>query len=68
MSETMLILGGRRDPRRPGRPRAKEPRTSVCAWIPASEHDKLIALAKAKEMSVSAFVRKVLRDKVTRRR
>jgi predicted HicB family RNase H-like nuclease len=64
---SMVILGGR-DPRRPGRPRAKEPRTSVSAWIPASEHDRLIELAKAKEMSLSAFVRKVLRDKVCRRR
>lgn len=64
----MLILGGRRDRRSPGRPRAKEPRTSVSAWIPASEHDKLIALANEKEMSLSAFVRKVLREKVTRRR
>lgn len=68
MSETsMMILGGRRrrPGRRPGRPRAKEPGASVCAWLAASEHDKLIAKANEHDMSVSAYVRTVLRKEIS---
>jgi len=47
-------------PRRPGRPRAPEPRSSVSTSIAAPDHDRLIAAAQARGLSVSAFIRRTL--------
>jgi len=62
MSETptiakpsVLIVGGRG-----GRPRAPEPGATVCAWLSASDHDRLVRLAQSREQSVSALVRSLL--------
>lgn len=44
-------------PRRGGRPRVTEPRSTVCTWVPAKTHDRLITLAKQRGVSVSAVVR-----------
>ena len=44
-----------------GRPRSPEPSATVSCWLPASEHDKLIDLAKKSESSVSQVVRRILR-------
>jgi hypothetical protein len=47
-------------PRRPGRPRALEPRSSVSTSLAVTDHDRLIAAAQARGLSVSAFVRGAL--------
>lgn len=46
--------------RRRGRPRAREPRSSVSAWILARHHDVLVHLANERSMSVSAVVRSLI--------
>lgn len=43
-----------------GRPRVDEPRSTVCTWVPASYHDRLVRVAKARETSVSQLVRSLL--------
>ena len=45
---------------RGGRPRALEQKSAVSTRLPERVHDRLIRLANAEEMSVSAYVRKVL--------
>lgn len=64
MSEPSMFIVS---PKKAGRPRVAEPRTSVCTWIAASEHDRLIALAKERDVSLSAFVRIVLLKEVAGR-
>lgn len=43
-----------------GRPPVQEPRSTVSTWLPASAHDRLIKVANAREMSVSAIVRHII--------
>lgn len=43
-----------------GRPRVEESRASVSTWLPAGAHDRLIALAKREEQSISATIRRLL--------
>jgi predicted HicB family RNase H-like nuclease len=50
---------------RGGRKPAEEPRSTVCTWLPASTHDRVIAAAQAAEKSVSAYVRDVLHERVS---
>jgi hypothetical protein len=51
------------DRRKPGRPRADEPRTSsVSAWVSAREHDRLIRLANQRDQSVSETVRRIIQQ------
>lgn len=57
-SDDMVMLEGRKR----GRPKVSEPRSTVSTWIPASQHDKLIKLAKQREVSVSCLVRALIRD------
>ncbi len=45
---------------RGGRPRSIEPNNTVCSWVPARVHDRLIQVANQREMSVSEYVRRVL--------
>lgn len=54
--------------RRPGRPRVAEPvgGSSVTAWIPPKDHDRLVRIANAAGMSVSECVRSLVAV-VTRR-
>jgi hypothetical protein len=47
-------------PRRRGRPRVSEPRSTVSTWLPAHAHDRLIQIAKREEQSISAVVRQLL--------
>lgn len=47
-------------PRRRGRPRVSEPRSTVSTWLPAHAHDRLIQIAKREERSISAVVRQLL--------
>jgi hypothetical protein len=47
-------------PRRRGRPRAKESTASVSTRLPASEHDRLITIARAHRMPVAHLVRQLL--------
>lgn len=58
VSEDSLFVAG---PRPRGRPKAKEQGSTVCVWLPASAHDRLIALAKREEQSISATVRQLLK-------
>jgi predicted HicB family RNase H-like nuclease len=43
-----------------GRPRSPEPQSTVCSWVPAKLHDRLIRAANQREISVSAYVRNVI--------
>jgi hypothetical protein len=43
-----------------GRPRSPEPQSTVCSWVPATLHDRLIRAANQREISVSAYVRNVI--------
>ena len=48
------------EPPRRGRPPADQPGSTVCTWLPASYHDRLIQLANQREQSVSSLVRSLL--------
>lgn len=43
-----------------GRPRVEEPLSAISTRLPASYHDRLIRIANAQEISVSAVVRQLL--------
>lgn len=43
--------------KRVGRPRAPEPRACVSTWLPSTQHDRLIAIARQRGTSVSSVVR-----------
>ena len=53
-------------PARRGRPRTEDPGSSVTTWLRADEHDRLIALAKREEKTISALVRELVKLKVGR--
>lgn len=55
----MFFVGGDA-PKRRGRPRVAEPRSSVSTWVPASYHDLLIKIAQRNDKSVSSVVRSLL--------
>lgn len=55
-----FVCGGEEQPRKRGRPRVDEPRSSVSTWVPASYHDRLIEMAAQKDVSVSMLVRSML--------
>lgn len=46
-----------------GRPKADEPGTSITAWVPTSEYDRLVKLANEQEQSLSSLVRQWLKLK-----
>lgn len=46
---------------RGGRPRNDVPASTVSTWLPADEHDALIAKAKERGASVSHYVRDLIR-------
>lgn len=56
MDEPSLVILDRRR----GRPRADEPKTSISAWIPTQEYDRLVRTAQQQEKSLSALVRDLL--------
>lgn len=61
MSEPhMEILNAPRRPR--GRPRVLEQRTSLSTWLPISDYDRLVALARTADKSLSALVRDALKN------
>ncbi len=43
--------------RKPGRPKAEQPSTSVSTWLKIAEHERLVKLAQDREQSVSSLVR-----------
>jgi hypothetical protein len=48
-----------------GRPKVEAPAAnSVTTWLPAADHDRLIALAKREEKTISALVRELLKLKI----
>jgi predicted HicB family RNase H-like nuclease len=54
MSEPEMII---LDRRRRGRPRAEVKGSKLSTWVPVSEHDRLIKEAKARDVSLSEWVR-----------
>lgn len=50
------------DRRKPGRPKAEEPKTLVSAWVPTADADRLIQMAQDKEQSVSRTMGQILRQ------
>jgi hypothetical protein len=63
MSEQQTAAGIKR-----GRPRAPVPGVAVGTWLRATEYDRLLRLAAAREESVSAIVRRIVVRRLTRRR
>jgi hypothetical protein len=50
------------DPPKRGRPRASEPGSAtVSTWLPPKDYDKIIRVAKAQDVTISALVRTWLR-------
>jgi len=49
-----------------GRPRVDTPKpgAAVSAWLPASDYDRIIKTAKAREVTISALVRSWLQLKI----
>lgn len=47
-----------------GRPKHDEPGSSVTAWLRAGEHDRLIALAKQEDKTISALVRELVKLRI----
>lgn len=62
MTEPSVLIVSPKRTRRPGagRPRCKEPRSTVSVRIPQGDHDALIRIANAKDVSLAALVRYVL--------
>lgn len=54
--------------RKPGRPQNEEPGSRVSTWLPASQHDQLVRMAKQRDVSVSAVVRSLLQSRRPSRR
>lgn len=46
--------------RKVGRPRVKEPRSSVSAWVPSRYHDRLTRIALRQGVSVSRVVKRAI--------
>ena len=46
-----------------GRPKADEPSTTVTAWVPTKEYDRLLKLANEKEQSLSKLIRMWLKKR-----
>jgi hypothetical protein len=56
------------EPPRRGRPRGPEPRSPVTAHFGATEHDRIIAEARDRGLTVAEFVRAAVRRALTGRR
>jgi len=50
-----------------GRPKRPEPGSRVSAWLRAGDHDRLVRDAVKADTTVSAIVRDLVRQHVTRR-
>jgi hypothetical protein len=51
--------------RRRGRPKLEEPGGPVSTWLRNGDHDRLIALARREQKSVSAFVRDLVKRRIS---
>jgi hypothetical protein len=49
-----------------GRPKSAPPGSTVCAWLPVDDHDRLVRLASESRKSVSAFVRSLIKTSIRR--
>lgn len=63
MSDDLLMLGRRP----PGRPRAKEQKVSVSAWVPISHVDALAQIANHGDKSMSQLIGEIVASAVERR-
>ena len=43
-----------------GRPASEEPHTTVTAYIPVSQYDRIVKLANKRDQSVSSLVKQLL--------
>lgn len=50
---------------RRGRPKAEEPGGPVTTWLRNGDHDRLIALAKREEKTISALVRELVKFRIS---
>lgn len=48
-----------------GRPREEEPGNTVATWLRAGDHDRLIAIAKREEKTISALVRELVKLRIS---
>ena len=55
-------------PRKSGRPKVQEPRTSLSTWLAVSDYDLLVKRANAREKKLSAHVRDILRRDLSGRK
>jgi hypothetical protein len=56
------------DARRPrGRPRTPEPKATLSAWVPTTDHDRIALLALKHDVSVSKIVRRLLEESLRKR-
>lgn len=47
-------------PKKRGRPRVSEPRSTVSTWVTVSQHDRLVRLADQHGVSVSTVVKSLV--------
>lgn len=47
-------------PKKPGRPKSPQPKANLSAWILAEHYDRLVRRAKARDVSVSGYVRTIV--------
>jgi hypothetical protein len=57
---SLMIVGPKRPRGRPVGSKVAEPGSSISTWVPESLHDKALAVAAKKEMSLSEYVRELL--------
>lgn len=61
---SLHIFGGTPAPNRGGRPKAPEPRIPISTRISAQEYDAIARAARARGVTVAAFVRATLRTAI----
>ena len=48
-----------------GRPKVDEPGNAVATWLRPGDHDRLIAIAKREEKTISALVRELVKLRIS---
>jgi hypothetical protein len=60
--DSLTFFGGPERPR--GRPRVAEPRVPVSSRVTAAEYDRIVEAARARGVTVAAFVRAACRNAI----
>jgi hypothetical protein len=66
--DSIHVLDANATPNRGGRPKVPEPRVPVSSRVTPAEYDRLATAARARGVSVAAFVRATLRAALRRPR